>query len=54
LRIFPADQLKKVGKEIIDKYYERQAEENPEYAKDQKPGEKFIKGEKWTLYPLYI
>jgi len=46
LRIFPIDKLKKINQKILDEYYERQAEDNPEYAKDQKQGEKFVKGEK--------
>jgi len=53
LRIFPVERLKKIDEKIIKEYHERQAEDNPELAKDQKQGEKYVKGEKWERANLY-
>jgi V-type H+-transporting ATPase subunit B len=45
LRIFPPHNLKKISKGVLDTFYEREAE-GSDFAKDMKPGEKHIKGEK--------
>jgi V-type H+-transporting ATPase subunit B len=45
LRIFPPHSLKKVSKEVIAQYYQREAE-GSDFAQDAKIGEKTIKGEK--------
>jgi len=49
LRIIKPERLKKIDEKVLAKFYERQSEENPELAKDQKQGEKYVKGEKWSL-----